>query len=115
MNKSDLVEIVASQLGETKAAASRAVEAVLEAISTGVREHERVTIVGFGSFEKKMRAGRNGVNPVTKERIEIKPAMTVTFKAAQALKDSLVEIKSRPVAGTSLPQGRSLEPTQRPY
>jgi DNA-binding protein HU-beta len=89
MNKSDLVDIVASQLGETKAAASRAVEAVLFGIAHGVRDHERVTIVGFGSFERKQRAGRSGVNPVTKERIEIKPTITVGFKPAQALKDSL--------------------------
>lgn len=90
MNKGDLVEIVANELGESKAAASRAVEAVLLGVMRGVREHERVTIVGFGSFEKKIRAGRNGVNPVTKQRIEIKPTTTVGFKAAQSFKDSLV-------------------------
>lgn len=89
MNKGDLVDIVASELGESKAAAARAVEAVLHGIARGVREHERVTIVGFGSFEKKARAGRNGVNPVTKQRIEIKPSVTVGFKAAQALKETL--------------------------
>ncbi len=89
MNKGDLVEHVAIQLGESRAAASKAVEAVLEGIAMGVREQRRVTIVGFGSFERKVRAGRNGVNPVTKERIEIKPTTTVGFKAAQAFKDSL--------------------------
>ena len=89
MNKGDLVEHVAIQLGESRATASRAVEAVLEGIARGVREQRRVTIVGFGSFERKVRAGRNGVNPVTKERIEIKPTTTVGFKASQALKASL--------------------------
>lgn len=89
MNKGDLIEKVAAQLGETKAAAAKAVDAVFEAIAEGVREQERVTIVGFGSFEKKRRAQRTGVNPVTKEKMTIEATTTVGFKAAQALKESL--------------------------
>ncbi len=89
MNKGDLIEAVASQLGETKAAAGRAVEAVLASIADGVKEHEKVTLAGFGSFEKKHRKARTGVNPSTKEKITIGPSKTVAFKAAQSLREQL--------------------------
>lgn len=89
MNKGDLVEAVASELGETKAAASRAVEAALAAIAEGIRTHGKVTISGFGTFEKKRRAARAGVNPASGERMTIPASTTVSFKASQALKESV--------------------------
>lgn len=89
MNKGDLVDLVAAQLGETKASASRAVDAVLASIARGVQQDEKVTIAGFGCFEKRQRAPRTGVNPATKERMEIGPSTTVAFRASQALKDTL--------------------------
>ena len=89
MNKGDLIEAVASQLGETKAAAGRAVEAVLASIASGVKQHEKVTLAGFGCFEKRRRKARTGVNPATKQKITIGPSTTVSFKAAQSLKDSM--------------------------
>lgn len=89
MNKSDLVAAVAAQLGESKAVASRVVDAVFTSLAEGVRSEEKVTIAGFGSFEKKRRAARTGVNPVTKERMTIGPSKTVGFRASQQLKDTL--------------------------
>ncbi len=94
MNKGDLIDMVAARLGESKAQASRVIEAVLDAIAEGVSAHGKVTISGFGSFERKTRAGRSGVNPVTKERIHIEPAVTIGFRASPLLKSALGEAET---------------------
>lgn len=87
MNKSDLVEAVASELGETKAAASRAVEAALRAIGEGVHNRGKVTISGFGTFERRIRPARTGVNPATGQKMTIPESVTVSFRASQALRE----------------------------
>lgn len=89
MNKTDLTEAVAAELGQSKSAAGRAVEAVLSGIVEGVRRDGSVTIVGFGTFELRNRAGRTGRNPITKEPIQIPPSRTLGFRPATALKKSL--------------------------
>lgn len=89
MNKADLVDAVAASLGESKTAAAKAVDAVLSEIARGVRERERVTLAGFGAFERKVRAARRGVNPVTKERMLIEPSVTMAFRASQGLRDTM--------------------------
>jgi DNA-binding protein HU-beta len=89
MNKTDLIEKVATDLRTTKAEATRNVEAVLGAIADGVKDDQKVTIAGFGTFLMKQRAGRTGVNPITKAPIEIKPSKTCTFRASPALKGAL--------------------------
>jgi DNA-binding protein HU-beta len=89
MNKTDLIDKVASQMEATKADATRAVEAVIDAIVLGVKDDEKVTIAGFGTFVKRKRAARLGVNPITKEKIKIKPSKTCAFRAAPALKEVL--------------------------
>lgn len=89
MNKADLIDAVASQLESSKADASKAVEAVVEAIAKGLKTDEKVTIAGFGTFTKKARAARTGMNPITKEPIQIAASTTCGFKPAPALKESL--------------------------
>jgi nucleoid DNA-binding protein len=89
MNKSELVEAVATRLGESKASAARVVDAVVESITNGLKEQDAVTIVGFGTFSKKNRPERMGRNPITGEPIKIKPSTTVGFKPSQGLKQSL--------------------------
>ena len=71
MNKGELVEAVAARLGDSKAQASRAVEAVVASIAEGLKRDEAVTIVGFGTFQVKERAARIGRNPRNNEPIEI--------------------------------------------
>ena len=88
-NKGDLVEAVAAELNESKAQAARVVDAVLESNSQGVQKDGKVSIIGFGSFEKKQRAARMGMNPATKQPMEIKASTTVSFKASQSLKVNL--------------------------
>ncbi|MFG0283091.1 MAG: HU family DNA-binding protein [Phycisphaerales bacterium JB039] len=89
MNKTDLIDRVATQLESTKSDASRAVEAVIEAIARGVRDEQKVTIAGFGTFVCKERKARMGVNPTTKEPMPIAASKTCGFRPAPALKESL--------------------------
>lgn len=89
MTKTELVEFVASKAGLTKADAGRALDAVVEGITTGLKKEGKVALVGFGTFSAKKRAAREGINPLTKEPLKI-PAKTVaSFKAGSKLKDAL--------------------------
>jgi DNA-binding protein HU-beta len=89
MNKSQLIEAVAGELKESKAAAARAVEAVVKSISEGIRRDSSVTISGFGTFLKKERRARIVRNPATGAPMEIKPSRTVNFKASPVLKERM--------------------------
>ena len=86
MNKSDLVELVAADLGGPRSHAERAVRAVLDAVIEGVERDGSVTLAGFGTFERKERAARVGRNPRTGEAIDIPATSTVGFRPAAALK-----------------------------
>ena len=87
MGKQELVEFIAAKAGLTKADASRALDAAIEGITTGLKKEGKVALVGFGTFSAKERAAREGINPLTKESIKI-PAKTVaSFKAGSKLKD----------------------------
>ena len=91
MNKSELVENVQKSLGDetTKRAAEEAVEAVLGAIAQGIRGDRKVQIVGFGTFDVKERAARQGRNPKTGESMPIAASKSVGFNPSAALKGSL--------------------------
>ena len=89
MNKCEFVEMLADHLGETKAAAGRTLDGVLDCLAKAVKEHEKVALSGFGTFELKRRKARGGINPQTRQRIEIKASKTVGFKAAKTLKEAL--------------------------
>ena len=86
MNKSQLVEHVANEIGGSRAAADRAVKAVLDAIAEGVKTEGSVSITGFGTFTRKSRASRRGRNPRTGEEMQIPASVTVGFKPANLLK-----------------------------
>lgn len=89
MGKQELVEFIAAKAGLTKADASRALDAALEGITTGLKKEGKVALVGFGTFAAKTRAAREGINPLTKEPLKI-PAKTVaSFKAGSKLKSAL--------------------------
>lgn len=89
MSKTELVELVAQKAELSKAAAGRAVDAMLEGITKGLKKEGKVTFVGFGTFSAKKRPARDGINPLTKKPLRI-PAKTVaTFKAGSKLKDAL--------------------------
>ncbi len=89
MNKSELIDAVASSADISKAAASRAVDAVVDSITDALKKDDQVTLVGFGTFVVRSRAARAGRNPQTGETIEIKAAKIPAFKAGKALKDAV--------------------------
>lgn len=89
MSKVELVEFIAEKAGFTKADAARALDAVLEGITTGLKNEGEVTLVGFGKFSAKERAAREGINPATKEPIKIPAKMVASFKAGSKLKDAI--------------------------
>lgn len=88
MNKGQLIDAVASELGESKATVGRALEVIIDSIIDGIRKDSSVTISGFGTFVRKERRARIGRNPATGTPMEIKPSTTVNFKASPLLKDT---------------------------
>ncbi|MDO8439486.1 MAG: HU family DNA-binding protein [Telluria sp.] len=89
MNKTELVEEIAKSADISKASATRALDAAIEAITTALRSNDSVTLVGFGTFSVGERAARTGRNPRTKEAIKIAAAKVPKFKAGKALKDAV--------------------------
>ena len=89
MTKAELVEFVADNADLTKADAARALEAVMEGITEGLKEKGKVTLVGFGVFSAKEREARTGRNPKTGETVQIAARNAVTIKAGSKLKEAL--------------------------
>ena len=87
MNKTELIAKVAEDTDLTKKQASAAVEAVLNAVMSAVADGDKVALPGFGTFEKKHRDSRMGLNPRTGEAVEIPAAEAPTFKAGKVFKD----------------------------
>ncbi|SEP82956.1 DNA-binding protein HU-beta [Ectothiorhodospira magna] len=89
MNKSELIEAVAHSADLPKAAAARAVDAMIDAVTASLRKGDQVTIVGFGTFLVRKREARSGRNPRTGETIKIAASNVPSFKAGKALKDAV--------------------------
>ena len=91
MNRAALNEAVAKEMGESKAAADRAIGAVLEAIAKGLKKHKEVSLVGFGTFRVKQRGARMGRNPQTGEAIKIPAKKVLKFRIAKEMKDRVLK------------------------
>lgn len=89
MNKSELIDAVAAGADISKAAAGRALDAMIEAVANALKNGDQVNLVGFGTFAVRERAARSGRNPRTGETITIKAAKNPSFKAGKALKDAV--------------------------
>ena len=89
MNKTELIAAVAERSELSKKAAEAAVTALVDVVTESLRREEKVQLVGFGSFEVKVRAERMGRNPQTKEPIPIPASKAPVFKAGKALKDAV--------------------------
>jgi DNA-binding protein HU-beta len=89
MNKGDLIDRVAAELKTSKTEASRLVEVVLGGIQRGIKEDEKVVISGFGTFIRRTRPPRNGINPITKEPIVIEAKATCGFRPSGTFKSTL--------------------------
>lgn len=89
MNKSDLIEAMSVNAGISKAAAGKALDAMMKSITGELMQGGRVSLVGFGSFSVSDRAARDGRNPQTGATIKIPARKVVKFKAGSELKDSV--------------------------
>lgn len=89
MNKSELVDVIAAEAELSKAAAARALDATVAAITKALKKGDTLTLVGFGSFYVGKRAARTGRNPHTGAAIKIKAAKVPKFRAGKGLKDAV--------------------------
>ncbi len=89
MNKSELIEAIAAQADLPKAAAGRALDAMIDSVTEELKKGEQVVLVGFGTFAVKERAARTGRNPRTGDPIQIAAATIPSFKPGKALKDAV--------------------------
>lgn len=89
MNKTELVSAVAEVAQFTKKDAAKAVESVIEVLTEALKKGEKVQIIGFGNFEVRTRAARKGLNPKTKEPIDIPASKVPAFKPGKALKEQV--------------------------
>ena len=89
MTKTDLIAQVAANTEMSKKSAEQAVSAVFEALGKAMTEGEKITISGFGTFEVRERAERQGINPRTREPITIAASRSIVFKPGKSLKDTL--------------------------
>jgi DNA-binding protein HU-beta len=89
MNKTELVAAIAAKADITKKDAEKALAAAIEAITKAVKKGDKVQLVGFGTFEARKRAARQGINPATGAKIKIAASKTPVFKAGKAFKDAI--------------------------
>ena len=89
MNKAELIQAVADKSGLTKKQAEAAVAAVLDSVKDAMKAGDKVSLVGFGTFEVRTRGARTGLNPRTKETITIPASKQPAFKAGKAFKDAV--------------------------
>ena len=89
MNKTELVAAVAEKAGLSKKDADAAVAAFVAAVEEALKKGDKVSLVGFGTFEVRTRNARTGINPQTKETIKIAASKAPVFKAGKAFKDAV--------------------------
>ena len=87
MNKTELIAAVAEKAELSKKDAEKAMKAFTDVVAEELVKGEKIQLVGFGTFEVKERAAREGINPRTKEKIEIPSSKLPSFKAGKALKE----------------------------
>jgi DNA-binding protein HU-beta len=89
MNKTELIEHVANKAGLTKAQTQSVLSALVSTITETVANGDKVTLVGFGSFEPKLRSAREGRNPQTGKTIQIPAARVPTFSAGKSFREAV--------------------------
>jgi DNA-binding protein HU-beta len=119
MNKAELVNEIAESTGQSKLSVTNTVSALLHTVTAALSKGERVTLVGFGTFERRQRQARTGVNPQNpKQKLTIAAARVPVFRAGQELKD-IVDGRSKlpaaPKAASSAPKkaGKSKAPAKK--
>jgi DNA-binding protein HU-beta len=95
MNKADLIDAIAKKAEMTKKDAGKALDAIIESVSGALARGEKVTLVGFGTFDVRERKARTGVNPRTKAKIKIPASKAPVFKAGKELKGKVAASKGK--------------------
>ena len=96
MNKGELVDAVAERASVTKKQADAVLTAALETIMEAVSNNDKVTLVGFGSFESRERKAREGRNPKTGEKMEIPATKVPAFSSGKLFKEKVANTKAEP-------------------
>lgn len=91
MNKTELVAAIAEKAGLSKKDADAALAAFVGTVEESLKKGDKVALVGFGTFEVRERSARTGINPQTKETIEIAASKAPVFKAGKAFKDAIAK------------------------
>ena len=93
MNRTELIDALAAKTGSSKADAGRNIAALIEVITATLKKGDKLTLVGFGTFEVRKRAARNGRNPATGAPLKIKASKVPAFKAGATLKAAVNSAK----------------------
>ncbi|MCT6869855.1 HU family DNA-binding protein [Apibacter sp.] len=89
MNKSELIDAIATEADITKAAAKKALDSFLNNVTKALKKGDKVTLVGFGTFSVSSRSAREGINPQTKAKIKIPAKKVAKFKAGAELSSAV--------------------------
>ena len=89
MNKTELVDAIAKKTKQSKVATAATIKAFMEVATATLKKGESIQLIGFGTFEVRKRAARNGKNPATGQPIQIPASKVAAFKAGQSLKDAV--------------------------
>ncbi|HGJ5875781.1 MAG TPA: HU family DNA-binding protein [Arsenophonus sp.] len=95
MNKKELVDKISKESKAAKSVTESVLSAFLKIVSHALKKGDKVQLIGFGTFEVKQRAARNGRNPKTGKVIKIAAAKVPSFKASQGLKDTVNDQKKK--------------------
>ena len=95
MNKTELIEAIAKEASLSKKDAEAALNAYTSVVTKTLKKGDKITLVGFGTFEVRKRAARKGKNPQTGEAIKIKAAKVLAFKPGKGLKDTINGVKKK--------------------
>lgn len=89
MNKSELIDSMAGKSGLSKAEAAKALDALIESVTEGLSNGDRIALIGFGSWSVEQRSARTGRNPRTGDEIQIPAKNVIKFKAGAGLSNSV--------------------------
>jgi len=107
MNRADLIDTIAKATGQTKIAVQNVVSSLLHTVTGALARGERVTLIGFGTFERRNRQARLGVNPQNpNQKLKIDAARVPAFRAGQELKDVVDGRQKLPVLKVSAPAAK---------
>ena len=109
MNKATLIETLAEKANLSKKQVEALMDSLLKTIMDTIKKGGEVTLTGFGNFSARVRKGREGINPRTKETITIPPTKVVKFKAGKVLKDTLKDSQGEPAPAPSEETTESVE------